>query len=62
MKKLVIDNDECIGCFICVDLCPTMFESIDGNFVPTPVDCDVTNIRCAIDVVDLCPVEAMSIK
>lgn len=59
MKKLVIDVEECIGCDLCVELCPDLFTKTE--FVPKPTERDVTNIQCAKDAVDFCPVNVISI-
>lgn len=59
MKKLVIDSNECIGCGLCVELCPDLFSL--GEFVPVPTEDDVTYESCAKDAVDFCPVSAILI-
>jgi len=59
MRKLYIDANECIGCNLCVELCPSLF--VETDFVPAPLPVDVTDIRCAEDSVDFCPVDAISI-
>jgi len=59
MKKLVISKDECLGCDLCVELCPDLFTKTD--FVPIPTESDVTNIQCAKDAVAFCPTNAIYI-
>lgn len=59
MKKLVINEAECIGCDLCVELCPDLF--ISTKFVPQVVDKDVTDIQCAKDAVEFCPTNVISI-
>ena len=59
MAKLLIDDNECIGCNLCVELCPDLF--IPTYFVPIPTDMDVQDIQCAYDSVIFCPTEAISI-
>ena len=59
MKRLMINSKECIGCDLCVDLCPKLFDRSD--FVPIVSDEDVTNNQCARDVIDFCPTNAISI-
>ncbi len=59
MEKLFINADECIGCDLCVELCPDLF--IADKFVPNVVDKDVTGIQCAKDAVGFCPTNAISI-
>lgn len=60
MKKLIINADECIGCDLCVELCPDLFLS--AEFVPEPVNVDVTDNTCAYDSVSFCPTDAISIE
>ena len=57
MKKLKIDEQFCIGCNVCVDLCPMLFNSTE--MVPEVVDVDVTNNQCAIGAINICPVDAI---
>ena len=58
MKKLKIDEQFCIGCNVCVDLCPKLFTSTD--MVPIVVDVDVTDNECATSAIEICPEEAIS--
>lgn len=60
MKKIFIDDSECIGCNLCVDLCPSIFKSTE--FTPIPTEEDITGNKCAEDSVDFCPVKAIYIK
>ena len=59
MKTLVINSNECIGCNLCVELCPDLFSL--GDFAPIPTENDVTYEPCAADSVDFCPVSAIDI-
>lgn len=59
MSKLVINANECIGCNLCVELCPDLFT--ESDFVPKVSEKDVSNIQCAKDAVDFCPTNAISI-
>ncbi len=59
MKRLVIDGPLCIGCDLCVELCPDLFTKTD--FVPKVTDKDVTDNQCAKDAVGFCPVNVISI-
>ena len=59
MEKIIINDTECIGCNLCVELCPGLFT--ESDFTPIPTLEDVTGIRCAQDAVDFCPVDAIKI-
>jgi ferredoxin len=60
MKYLHVNINACIGCDLCVDLCPDLFKTT--GFAPEPVDKDISNNRCAYDAVDFCPVDAITIE
>lgn len=59
MKKPVVDQDLCIGCGICADTCPEVFELNDDMkaAVTNPSGAPEEKIQEAIDA---CPVEAIS--
>jgi len=61
MKKLVVDQDKCIGCGTCIALYPKVFKM--GNEGKAEVLDQVAdteeNIKKAIDS---CPVQAISYK
>ena len=57
-KVLKVDQDICIGCGHCVDLCPKVFELKDNKSqVIGPDKCGTCNCQEAIDT---CPVDAIS--
>ena len=59
MKKLKIDEQFCIGCNVCVDLCPMLFTSTE--LVPEVANVDVTGVECAEAAVAICPQEVITI-
>jgi len=61
--KAIVDADECIGCGLCVDMCPEVFEMTDDDKAEAkagevPPEAEDT---CR-DAADECPVEAISIQ
>jgi ferredoxin len=61
--KAVVNRDECIGCGVCADTCPEVFEMDEENLVaviatPVPKNAEDT---CK-DAADNCPVEAISVE
>lgn len=59
MKKIVLDSNECIGCDLCVDICPKMFTST--SFLPKVNKIDASSVSCIDDAVEICPAGALSI-
>ena len=61
MKAVV--EDTCIGCGLCVDLCPEVFEMVDEETVSVKVDeVPEDQADCARSAAEDCPVEAISIE
>jgi ferredoxin len=57
-KRTVVDEDLCIGCGHCAEVCPKVFEVIDEKSnVIGPDQCWACNCQEAIDA---CPVQAIS--
>jgi len=60
--KVTVDEETCIGCEVCVDTCPEVFEMADdkarakANEVPKDV------IESCREAVENCPVEAIQIE
>ena len=53
-----VDTDTCIGCGLCTELCPKVFELRDDKaWVINANGCDTCDCQQAVDI---CPVEAIS--
>lgn len=62
MKLVEIDQDECIGCGTCVELCPSIFtfdENDTKAYVIAPYSADLQYIEEAIAS---CPTSCISFK
>jgi len=56
-QKLVNDIDSCIGCELCVNICPNVFKMVDGKSHVVNQDGDTKeNIDQAIQS---CPVQSI---
>lgn len=60
--KVTVDEEACIGCEVCVDTCPEVFEMADDkaraktNEVPKDV------VESCREAAENCPVEAIQIE
>jgi ferredoxin len=60
MKTPVVDQETCIGCGACVDLCPEVFELKDDKaWVIGPEKCDACSCQ---EAAESCPVDAISLN
>lgn len=61
--KAVVDQDACISCGLCYELCPEVFEADDEDKAVTKVDeVPADQEDCAQDAADQCPVDAIAIE
>lgn len=58
--KVAVDRDACIGCGLCVDICPEVFEMDEENIAIVIAQPDTGNEESAQEAVDGCPVSAIS--
>ncbi len=54
-----VNKNKCIGCGLCASMCPKTFKMNDDNVSQVISQGD---IECAQKTVDVCPVNAISIK
>ena len=59
MKKIKVDKQKCLGCGLCINLCPEVFELKDGKSqVKEKVDLE-KNKNSIKEAIDSCPVQAI---
>lgn len=56
---IVIDEEACVGCETCVELCPNVFEMNDDGEKAMVTDPDSQD-DCVDEAIDTCPGEAIS--
>lgn len=57
--KIKIDKEKCLGCGVCINLCPEVFELKDGKSkIKEKVDLE-KNKDCIKEAIDSCPVSAI---
>ena len=61
--KAKVDRDLCIGCGLCAELCPEVFEMADDMIATVIVDVvPAGSEEKAKDAATACPVEAISLE
>lgn len=57
--KIKIDKQKCLGCGVCVNLCPKIFELEDGKSeIKKKADLE-KHKSCIKESIDSCPVQAI---
>ncbi len=58
--KVVIDQDECIGCEACVEACPTVFAFDSEAEKASVIDGADESVDCVEEAIASCPAECIS--
>jgi ferredoxin len=58
MKQPVVDEEACIGCGVCADICPDVFEIVDE--ISQVKDADACSSCDCQRAIDTCPVDAIA--
>jgi ferredoxin len=59
--RATVDKDQCIGCGLCPQVCPQVFEMGDGDKARVRDDADY-DAGCAREAADSCPVAAIAVE
>jgi ferredoxin len=60
--KAFVDKDTCIGCELCVSLCPEVFEMKGPVAVAKPDDVPPASIDTCNEAVSSCPVTSIRVE
>jgi ferredoxin len=59
-RKVVVDQELCIGCGTCVGLCPDVFELDEALGKSQVIMPEGGDEQCIQEAIDSCPVSAIS--
>ena len=60
--KVKVDKNKCLGCGLCVSLCPAVFELKNGKSQAKEKTNLEKNKECIKEAADNCPVSAIKIE
>jgi len=60
--KVKVDAELCVGCNLCVDTCPEVFETKEDKVIVKTDSVSSGNEDCCKQSKDECPVEAIIIE
>ena len=59
MKRIIINTDACVGCKLCVHICPGLALGMAGGYVAAVIDINRCNLCLACE--KECPEDAIQV-
>ncbi len=59
MATVTIDVDECIGCEVCVETCPEVFEFDEDEGKAVVLEAADFEVECVEEAIATCPAECI---
>lgn len=60
--RVTVDEETCIGCGLCAETCPNIFELKDDKAIAKVEDIPEDLVESCKEAAEECPVEAIQIK
>ncbi|MDL2324966.1 ferredoxin [Ruminococcaceae bacterium OttesenSCG-928-A16] len=60
--KVTVDRGACIGCGLCAEICPEVFEMDEDNIATIISQPDASTMASAKEAAGSCPVSAITIE
>jgi ferredoxin len=60
--KAQVDQEACIGCGACVDICPDVFKMEDDTVTASVQELSEESVKSVKEAQDTCPVDAIAVR
>ncbi len=59
-KQVKIDEDECVGCEACVEICPEIFKFVEDDEKAIVIMAEGGDEDCINEAMDSCPADCIT--